>query len=340
MGNVHADVWSGARRGVVTAVADVSSARARDLVRRHTAGAANVFSSFDAMLFDGGVDAVDICLPHDLHGWAVIRALRANKHVLCEKPLCLSIAESQGIQVALSESNVNLVCVHNKLFAPPFEYALRLIEGGAIGKVMHAQVRELSLNLKVRTRRPPVDLIDPSATFSWRLDPQRMGGAQLIDTGWHAMYRLLALPHSRPVEVVALLSNQFLDELAGEDTAQVLVRFASGAQGSILTSWAFPPSTGAWEFEVAGRKGLLAGNGTRLLLAVNGSKPSTRTWRTRPIDTFRRAVDHFLGVVLDDRPSKAGWEEGARTLQIILGAYRSAQESRVVSLSADPKEIE
>jgi predicted dehydrogenase len=336
MGHVHTRAWCESRRGALTAVADPSPQRARDLAKICGAGRTRIYPGLDALLENDGFDAVDICLPNDLHCEAVVAAARAGKHVFCEKPLCRSPEEAREIRTAVAETGIKLACAHNKLFAPPFLRAERMINDGALGDVVHVQVNELKRNLKIRRRRPPVQLADPGSTFAWRLDPVRMGGAELIDTGWHAAYRLLALVPSRPVEVVAFTANHLFQEVAGEDTAQMLVRFGSGAQGILLTTWAFAGSHGSWEFEVAGQAGTLAGDPTRLAYAENGSLCKVRTWRTNGDGTFRREIEHFLDVVLDDAPCKSGWEEAARTLQLILAGYHSAAESRVVSLPDDP----
>jgi predicted dehydrogenase len=336
MGNVHAAAWNETKRGVVLAVADSSLERARDLAERH-ARTATVVGSLEDLLAQGQIDAVDICLPHHLHAPTVIQAARAGVHVLCEKPLCLSFGELRAIRAAIREGGVHLMCAHNKLFTPAFARARRLVESGAVGTLFHVQVNEVSRNLKLRLRKPPVELVNPHDSYVWRLDPARMGGAQLIDTGWHAVYQLLTLAGSRPTEVVALLGNHVFEELHGEDTGYVLVRFESGAQGVIVTSWAFEMDSGAAGFQVAGSAGRLAGSATRLVFAGTTAGPERRwRWRTSSGDTFRCEVEHFFDVVVEGVRSEAGLEDAARTLQLVLSAYRSARESRVVSLPADP----
>lgn len=340
MGHVHARAWERNPRARIAAVADISPERAESLTRRHGSLGTAVFHELSEVLEDGRVDAVDLCLPHDLHAQAIVAAATQGRHVLCEKPLCITLEEAGEIRHALQGSDAQLVCAHNKLFTPSFVEARRLVEAGAIGDVVHVQANEISRNLKVRLRQVPVDVPDPQASFDWRLDGARMGGSQLIDTGWHAAYRLLALAQSRPLEVSAFLGNHLLSELPGEDTARILVHFDSGAQGMLLTSWAFGGAHGGWEFEVAGTEGTLAGDATRLVYARNGEYPVERRWETRREDAFAAEIRHFTEVVLDDVPAVAGWSSGARTLQLVLGAYKSAAERRVVSLAPDPTALE
>ena len=350
MGQVHAASWvANAPRGKLVAVADVSEARARALADAYMHDAALVYGDLDQLLADPAVDAVDICLPHHLHADAITRAARAGKHIFCEKPLCLSFDEARAIKLAIESANSILVCAHNNLFQLPFVEARRLVSAGVLGRVYHIESVEIGRNTGLLTRQPPVRLIRGEDSYGWRLDPGRMGGAELLDTGWHGAYRLLALaaaasPGSdvRPTEVSAMLSNQHIRELLpGEDTGHVLVRFSNGMQGSILTSWAFGGEPNAWQFRVAGQHGTLAGGITRLVHAPTGwsSSPAERTWDTTHGQTYVREVTHFLDVLLDGAGSQASLRHAARTLQLIRGAYLSAEQRRTVELPEDSTEI-
>jgi predicted dehydrogenase len=350
MGQVHAASWlANAPRGMIAAVTDVSEPRARALSLEHTGGGAPVYDNLDRLLADPGVDAVDICLPHHLHAQAITRAAGAGKHIFCEKPLCLSFDEARAIKLAVESAGVTLVCAHNNLFQVPLIEAKRLISDGVLGRVYYIESFEVARNTGLITRRTPVKLEQTADTFTWRLDATRMGGAELLDTGWHGAYRLLALAEAanpgsdvRPVEVLAMLSNQHIrDLLPGEDTGHVLVRFSNGMQGSILTSWAFDGEPGAWQFRVAGQHGTLAGGVTRLVHAPTGwvSSPAERTWDTTHDKTYVREVTHFLDVLLDGAESQASWGHAARTLQLIRGAYLAADQGRTVELPEEPTEL-
>lgn len=342
MGQVHARSWTAnAPRGVIAAVTDVSEARARGLSDDHTRGEARVHANLDQLTADPGIDAVDICLPHHLHADAIVRAARAGKHVLCEKPLCLSFEEARTIKRAVDAAGVTLTCAHNNLFQLPLMEARRMLGEGVLGRVYYVQSNEIGRNMGIRTGRAPVRLAEGESSMAWRLDPGRMGGAELLDTGWHGAYRLIALAGSRPTEVVATLGNHFLHELRpGEDSATALVSFANGVQGVLVTSWAWGHEPGGWQFQVAGEHGTLCGNVTKLLHAATGwPAGGERTWDTQHIESYAREVTHFLDVVLDSAEPQASWEHGVRTLQLIRGAYMAAEQKRVVRLPEDPTEL-
>ena len=337
MGTEHALAWhNNAPRGEIVAVADVSAARARQITERFTDGRAHVHATMDELLADPAVEAVDICLPHHLHAAAILAAARAGKAILCEKPVCTSAADAVAIGAALREANVPFVAAHNQLFQPSLIEARRLLATGVLGRPYVVRSTEAVQNRGPRTGVVPVDLAEGENSWAWRVDPERMGGGEVLDTGWHATYRLLALVGDRPVEVVAMMGRFFVEELPAEDTGLLLVRFASGALGEIVTSWA-AAAVGGWHFEVMAEHGSVAGGRTRLVHQLHGwPLPAEQT--NSPVHTFTAEVAHFLDVVQRGAPSQAPFETAARVLQVIQAAYRSAAEGRIIGLPADPLE--
>jgi len=301
----------------VTAVADVDLDQAR--IRADQIGGAAVFEDYRAMISEADIDAVDVCLPHHLHADAVVAAAEAGRHVLCEKPLCLTTDEAQAISQAVSDAGVTLMCAHNQLFMPAVARARDLLTDGALGQVY-----------ELRTTDSFFNAFDPS-TMGWRAQRASSGGGELIDTGYHPTYLLLYLAGSEPVEVVAMISKHRLTFSDGEDSAQVLVRFADGKVGTIVTSWAYEPATCTERFSAVGEQGSLWSNGTVLERKIRGGDSITS--RFPAVDTFEAEVAHFVECIRDGiRPIQTE-RDGTNVLKVILGAYRSAAEGRVVSLS-------
>jgi predicted dehydrogenase len=147
---------------VVTAVADIHAEHAREHADR--AGGAQVFLDYREMLASSLVNAVDICLPHNLHAGAIVAAAEAGKHVLCEKPLCLTLAEAEEVRRAVSDAGITLMCAHNQLFLPPVAAARKLLEEGILGTVYQARTTDSFYN----------DL-DPN-TMGWRAHRSTSGG--------------------------------------------------------------------------------------------------------------------------------------------------------------------
>ena len=210
------------------------------------------------MLAEADIDAVDICLPHYLHKTAIVAAANAHKHILCEKPLCLTIEEAREVQQAVATNKVTLMCAHNQLTLPAVVRARQQLDEGLLGKVY-----------TIRTTDSFYNKFNLS-TIGWRANRAYSGGGELIDTGYHPTYLLLYLANSEPVEVTAMLSRHRLESLDGEDSAQVLVRFADGTIGNIVTSWAYESPASSEKFSVAGEKGSLYSNGKDLSIQLRG----------------------------------------------------------------------
>src|SRR5579884_2586257 len=124
----------------VTAVADVVEENAQR--RSQQVGGARIFHDYNQMLATAEIDAVDICLPHHLHKDAIVAAANAGKHVLCEKPLCLSLAEGEEVREAVARNGVTLMCAHNQLFLPAVQRARQLLDEGLLGRVYEVRTTD------------------------------------------------------------------------------------------------------------------------------------------------------------------------------------------------------
>jgi len=277
---------------------------------------AAIYADYTTMLAEADIDAVDICLPHHLHKDAIVAAARAGKHILCEKPLCLSPEEAAEVDAAVTEAGVTLMCAHNQLFLPAVATARELIDAGTLGRVY-----------EVRTTDSFYNDFDPS-TMGWRAHAATSGGGELIDTGYHPTYLLLHLAGGSPVEVTSLLATHRLTFMEGEDSAQVLVRFDNGVIGSLVTSWAYQPADGTEKFSVVGELGSLTSDGTTLRLRLRGDAEPT-VYAPEPVHEFGEEIAHFARSILDGTRPLHTQKEGIEVLGIILAAYESARERTI-----------
>lgn len=300
----------------IKAVADVVADNARRMAE--LAGGARIFADYRALLAEGDVDAVDILLPHHLHADAIVAAAAAGKHVLCEKPLCLTLAEADRVERAVRESGITLMCAHNQLYTPAMRRARELLDAGALGQLYTIRTVDAFYH----------SWSDPGT--SWRSARATMGRGELIDTGYHPTYMLLHLATAAPVEITALLSSHRIHAMDGEDSAQVLVRFADGAVGSIVTSWAYGRPAGAWLFQVVGERGELHGEGDELRHRPRGGEPVVEAF---PVANLWEAeTADFVACLREGRRPLQSEADGIAALRVILAAYQSDAEKRTVAL--------
>ncbi|MFG1911322.1 Gfo/Idh/MocA family protein [Kribbella sp. NPDC048928] len=296
----------------VTAVADAVEETAKK--RGEELGAAP-YTDYQEMLASEELDAVDICLPHHLHRGAIVAAAEAGKHVLCEKPLCLSAEEAADVRKAVTENGVTLMCAHNQLFMPAVAKARELLQGGTIGTVY-----------EVRTTDSFYNDFDPSS-MGWRASSKTSGGGELIDTGYHPTYLMLHLAGGMPVEATAMLSTHRLKFMEGEDSAQVLIRFDNGVVGQLVTSWAYQPATSTERFSAVGELGSLTSDGTSLSYRLRSGE--TETFEFEPVDTFVAEIGHFADSLAGKQRPLHTEEEGIAVLGILLAAYEGSKAKSI-----------
>lgn len=315
----HAKGWAQAQmegRAQVLATCDADLVRAEMLAEKLGAGA--VFEAWEDVL-RSDAQAVDICLPHYLHRDAVVAAAEAGKHVMIEKPLCLSMKEAEDIRAARRRNGITIMCAHNQLFHAAVGHARKVIQEGMIGKVLSART---------------VDCFHISRTaeqWGWRAKLDTAGGGCLIDTGYHPSYMLLHLVGDSPTAVAAMNGNYSQPLIEGEDSANVLVRFAGGAVGNIFTSWAWDVPGSSWQFQVTGEKGQVYGRGSRFFFKPLQSEPIEES--LTPVDAFEAEVAHFVACLEEGRTPLQTEEDGITVLKVILAAYESNREQSVVKIA-------
>jgi predicted dehydrogenase len=333
----HGIAWQrNASRGAIVAAADIEPSRAQYILDHYGTADAEIYNSIESLLGDRNVDAVDICLPHHLHTSAIIAAARAGKAILCEKPLCTSLEDAAAIEAVLRETGVTFVMAHNQLFQPSLIEARQMLAAGTLGRPFILRSIECFQNRGALLGQTGHQLGPGESPWAWRADLKRMGGGEVLDTGWHSSYRLLALANDRPVEVSAMTDRFLIPGLPAEDTGLLTVRFANGSIGHIITSWAFAP-VGGWHFEVMAEHGSVAGASNRLVHQLHGwPEPAERSYE--PVHTFTAEVTHFLDVVHAGAETPATFAQGARVLQLTKAAYVAASEHRSVALPENPLE--
>ncbi|WP_106816376.1 Gfo/Idh/MocA family protein [Microbacterium timonense] len=277
-----------------------------------------LYADYREMIAAGGLDAVDICLPHHLHAEAIIAAADAGLHVLCEKPLCLTLDEADAISAAAERNGVTIMCAHNQLFQPAVAAAKALVDSGALGRVYEVRTTDSFFN----------DFT--LENMGWRAQAATSGGGELIDTGYHPLYLLQHFAGGSPSEVAAMLSRHRLEFMEGEDSAQVLVRYDNGVVGHVTTSWAYEPAVGTEKFSLVAEKGSLSSDGTTLHVRLRGEEPQTQSFE--PVHEFAAEVAHFAECVLEGLRPIQTHIEGIEVLGVILAAYESGLTGSIAAV--------
>ena len=285
-------------------------------------GAERTTHDLDEVLADPSVDAISVCLPHHLHAPVAVRALAAGKHVLLEKPMAMSVAEADQVIAAARTAGRSVGVSHNQALYLPHARARRLIDDGAVGRVLQIRAR-LAIGGKYG---------------AWRADPAQAGGGLLFDAGVHRVYVMRLLGG----EVSAVTA--IVDRAGREDGFIVVLEFASGATGVIDGTYHCPEGVFDDRVEIAGSAALVEIAGLEAYFEgfADPTTPQLRiyrdgAWSADDVrDTWdasvRRSVQGFIAAVAAGRPPPVTAQDGRAAVAIIEAAYASAREGRTVKL--------
>lgn len=178
-------------------------------------GARKSFGAWRELLNDMDIDAVYIATPVRLHAEQAIAAAEAGKHVLCEKPLAMNVAECDRMIAACRTNNVKLGVAYYRHFYPVIERVKEVLQSGAIGVPVLAQINAF-------------EWFDPAPDHSraWLLRRDQSGGGPMFDFGCHRIEVLINI--LGPIRKVRAITAKVLFEREVEDTATALFQFERG----------------------------------------------------------------------------------------------------------------
>jgi len=296
-------------RAQVVAVCDSVPAAAQR--RAQELGAERACADFRELL-GPGIDAVDICLPHDLHAPVALEAIAAGKHLLVEKPIATTLADARAMVEAARRAGVVLQVGHNERFDPQYQELQRLVAAGELGEVFCARA-DHNQNLRLPAGH-------------WLRSAARSGGGALIGSGIHRVDLLRWLLG----EVAEVYSVQVTrpERLEAEAAALTTLRFESGCIASLSTNWAV--NRAPW-YELMWLYGSLGSAHNVGGLHVERGGEFVRLDLPQR-DSFTEELAAFVDSARTGAPPLNSGEEGLATLGVCLAAYTSAAEGRPVRL--------
>jgi 1,5-anhydro-D-fructose reductase (1,5-anhydro-D-mannitol-forming) len=300
-----------ANGGEVIAVMSANADRGAKYARQHGIGYAT--TSLADLLASDEIDAVYISTTNDLHRDQVFAAAGAGKHVLCEKPLALTLADAGAMVAECRKQGVVMGTNHHLRNAATHRAMRSAVKQGRIGKPLFARVFH-SVYL-------------PAHLQGWRLDRPDAGGGVMLDITVHDADTLRFVLDDEPTSVIAMGSHGGMSRAGLEDGAMGVIRFASGLLAQFHDGFATKYATTG--FEVHGDSGSLIGRdcmtqapkGDVLLRTASGEetlKLDHENLYVRSIRLFQEAV-HGRGA-----PSATG-EDGIKSLSVALSAVRAAR---------------
>jgi len=294
---------------VPQAIASANPARAREVAGRH--GLPDVHETWEALIASERVEIVSICTPPHLHKAIAVAALQAGKHVICEKPAALNVAEAEAMLAAAQAAPNQLAIVDHELrFHPQRLHMRQLIKEGYVGTILHVHLDRLGS-----------ERLNATLPWNWWCDLEQGGGmlnalgSHLIDLARWLVGRIESL--TAQLQVGHLYRTDpatgIQQVVTADDHAHLMLRFVNGAQGTITVSGLTPGGCGM-SILVVGTKGALKLDNQDQLWGIQGDALPGRTWE--PIRARHHSAD--LSKLPNQRAFAVGTLYLAQTLAMSL----------------------
>lgn len=285
---------------------------------------ANGYTSYEELLADERIEAVSICTPNASHHPITLAAAAAGKHVLCEKPVSLDLAQAQEMIDACARAGVTLQVGHHLRSFMVAAKAKEMIAAGAIGEVSYARFRQAHDWGGSR---------QPRGAFGSR---EQSGGGTLLDNGCH-LFDLARFLGGNVRDVFARVATLKFD-VEVEDTAISSLGYTSGAMGQVEVAWT---STGWQEaFWLWGTEGSLEfDNRVSQNLLIHRSRvgagqewadSDVTRYEMRGLPAHSEQVANFFAAIRGERDVVCSGADGLEAVRLVLASYQSADRGSPV----------
>ena len=287
-----------------------------------------------AELLRQDIEAVYIATPPQYHREQVLACAAARKHVLCEKPLALTVPDAEAMAAGCAKAGVHFGAGFMLRFVAQHCEALRMIAEGKLGKPVFA--------------RAQLSCWYPPMAGAWRQEPATGGGGSLMDMGGHCLD--LQEMFFGPIKAVSCFTSRTVHAYASEDSAVVSVQFANGALGVVDAFFCMPDEASENRLELYGSLGSILARGTigqgdhgdmtACLVERAGAyeaQQSRALGQTvaidpKPVNTYRAEIEEFSQAILDGREPSNNAQLGLRSQRVLAACYESARTGKVVQI--------
>lgn len=327
---IHADAFQHVHNAELVAIASPTPGNAEQFAKKW--GIPNSFTDYRKMLEMDDLDMIVIGAPNRLHCQITVDAAAAGKHVVCEKPLAMNLAEADRMIDACKQAGVKLMYAEELCFAPKYVRLKKLLDDGALGKPTLIKQSEKHDG--------------PHAGHFW--DVEQSGGGVTMDMGCHAIeFFRWVLGRPKITSVYAQMDTYVhTDKTKGDDNAIIILEFENGCTAIAEESWT---KLGGMDdrAEIYGSDGvafadLLHGNSIETYSAVGydyavEKSGSTKGWSFTIYEEswnygFPQEMAHFVDCVEHDKQPLVTGEDGRAVLEVIFAAYESARTGCKVPL--------
>ena len=293
--------------------------KAKAWAQKYGVPEANIYDyqNFDRIKDNPDIDVVYIVLPNSMHAEFTIRAAKAGKHVLCEKPMAISVKECDEMIAACKAAGRQLAIGYRLHFEPNNMELVRLAREKTLGAV---KLIEASTGFRIG---------DPK---QWRLDKALSGGGSLLDIGIYSLQAARYISGEEPTRVSATWSNTDKAKFKGiEESVLFTLEFPSGIIANCASSYA----TYLNRYRASAEQGAFEVQPAQHYTGIKGrisTRGNTKEFDFAPVDHFAAQMDDFAQCIIENKPTRVPGEEGRRDQRIMAAIYEAAQSGKSVKL--------
>jgi myo-inositol 2-dehydrogenase/D-chiro-inositol 1-dehydrogenase len=312
-------------------VYDVDEKKARRNAKIHNMNAYSNLSDF----LDSDIDAALIMVPHYLHEEMVIAAAEAGKHILCEKPMAMTLEGCDEMIRATRKAKVTFMIAENHRFLPAHKYLMEAVQKGLIGKIFLVRAYEGVNEIP--------GLMNPG---SWKGDLIKAGGGSLMDMGAHKFATLRWILKDDIISAYSWITKQCTNlKEKGEDNSMVLLKFKKGTIGEVVVSFSIR-STHTNQLELYGTKGTIVENHlwnrpVKIFSRNEEMRENRGIWYEPEIEhgpypkyyeiSARIEDSHFTDCILENKEPEFSPEDARGAIATILMSYLSVKMGKIAT---------
>jgi len=315
----HANAVQDSGTARLVACCDIVPEKAKSFAEKYGLRA---YTSLDDMLKDPEVEAVSVCTPSGIHAECCIAAAEAGKHILCEKPLDVTLRAIDAAIQAAQEHGVKLAGVFQRRTSPAAKKVREAVRTGKLGKLVLGDAYQKYFRSH-----------EYYASGDWRATWELDGGGALMNQGVHGIDLLLFLMGD--IKRLSAYCRRLVRNIAVEDTAVAIVEFVNGAVGVIEGTTSVTPGYDC-KIEISGDDGTIILQGDRIARwDIPGEEdqaeedtggPSTAADPTALTATgHTRHVQDLCQAVWENREPEIPGREARRAVEVIKAIYKSSR---------------
>lgn len=315
-------------RAVLAGYYDKVSERAAEVAARY---GGKVYASYYDLINDPEIDAVSVCVENRAHAEITTAALYAGKHVLCEKPMAVTLAECESMVEAAERNGCRLMVGHNLRFDPVYRHAKRLLDEGVIGDV-------ITFRAVIGNAGPEGWSMGSHDENTWYFDKKKAAIGALSDLGIHKVDLLQYLLGQKVVEttakVVTLNKRGDDGKLIGvDDNALCILRMSGGAMGTMAASWTIYGHHSASTCFYGTRGSLLVYCDDTYPIIVRDHMGRSTNYLPEPTNGRSGVIDEFVNALAVDRDPEVSGAEALTTMRTIFGCVESSEKDTSVKVN-------